>query len=342
MTSRLKIASINIGGITSVERRQILLNFCRDGNLDIVGLQEVAFHSCPIIESCYHLLANVGPNKNGTAILIKHGLEYSRLLLEPDGRLISIDVKCFTFINIYAPSGKQAKNERNTFLRQTVPAYSVTARLPFVLMGDFNCVDDIQDRANTHDHQSVQTTLTCNLDHPNRSRSSAGLWKLNTLIFSEEGYQKYVTNFIQESANHPLRESNVANWWESVLKPGIKRISVDYSRQRARLIRQTKFSYQSCIQELAEADTFDWVAFHQLRKFSKSWEKSTLKGYGIRSRCFEGPELEEARNLQFYFTTLAAYLFITWKERSHLRFPRQEEVESLWKALRQPISLCPT
>ncbi|KZR96465.1 Uncharacterized protein APZ42_009177, partial [Daphnia magna] len=241
----------------SVERRQILLNFCRDGNLDIVGLQEVAFHSCPIIESCYHLLANVGPNKNGTAILINHGLEYSRLLLEPDGRLISIDVKCFTFINIYAPSGKQAKNERNTFLRQTVPAYSVTARLPFVLMGDFNCVDDIQDRANTQslpipsnvvsyalkemvtgfdlvdiwkklnhsepghtfhyhsgssrldriyriyasqsfadkflnislqslsisDHQSVQTTLTCNLDHPNRSRSSAGLWKLNTLIF---------------------------------------------------------------------------------------------------------------------------------------------------------------
>ncbi|KZS00596.1 Uncharacterized protein APZ42_003050, partial [Daphnia magna] len=113
-------------------------------NLDIVRLQEVAFHSCPIIESCYHLLANVGSNKKGTAILIRHGLEYSRLLLEPDGRLISIDVKCFTFTNIYDPLGKQVKNERNNFLRQTVPAYSVTTRLPFVLMGDFNCVDDIQ------------------------------------------------------------------------------------------------------------------------------------------------------------------------------------------------------
>ncbi|KZS00285.1 Uncharacterized protein APZ42_003474, partial [Daphnia magna] len=326
MTLRLKIASINNGGIRSVERRQILLNFCRDGNLDIVRLQEVAFHSCPIIEGCYHLLANVGPNRNGTAILIKNGLEYSRLLLEPDGRLIAIAVKCFTFINIYAPSGKQSKNERNTFLRQTVPAYSVTTRLPFVLMGDFNCVDDIQDRANTQslpipsnvvsyalmemvtglnlvyiwkalkhsepghtfhyhsgssrldriyasrsfadkflnisfqslsisDQQSVQSTFTCNLDLPNRSRFSAGLWKLNTLILSEEGYQKYVINFIQESANHPLRESNVANWWESVLKPGIKRNSVDYSRQRARLIRETKFLYQSCIQEMAEADT---------------------------------------------------------------------------------------
>ncbi|KZR95723.1 Uncharacterized protein APZ42_010353, partial [Daphnia magna] len=133
------------------------------------------------------------------------------------------------------------------------------------------------------DHQSVQSTFTCNLDLPHRTRSPAGLWKLNTSILSEEGYQNYVKNFIHESANHPLRESNVSNWWESVLKPGIKRISVDYSKQRARMIRETKFFYQSCIQEMAEADTFDWVAFHQLRKFSKSWEESTLKGYGIRS-----------------------------------------------------------
>ncbi|KZS07400.1 Uncharacterized protein APZ42_028944 [Daphnia magna] len=102
-----------------------------------------------------------------------------------------------------------------------------------------------------------------------RTRSPAGLWKLNTSILSEEGYQNYVQNFIRESANHPLRESNVLNWWESVLN-------------------------QSCIQEMAEADTFDWVAFHQLRKFSKFWEESTLKGYGIRSRCFEGQEVEEA------------------------------------------------
>jgi hypothetical protein len=42
---------------------------------------------------------------------------------------------------------------------------------------------------------------------------------------------------------------------------------------------------------MAEADTIDWVAFHQLRKFSKSWEKSTVKGYGIFSRCFDGPEV---------------------------------------------------
>lgn len=149
MTLDIKIASINIGGIKSAERRQILFNFCRDGNFDVVGLQEVAFHSCPIIESCYYFLSNVGPNKNGTAFLVKHGLDHSRLILDPDGRLISIDFNSFTVINIYVPSGKQAKEERNNFLRHTFPAYASTTRLPLVLIGDFNCVDDIQDRKQT-------------------------------------------------------------------------------------------------------------------------------------------------------------------------------------------------
>jgi len=89
--TELKVASINTGGLKSVERRQLLFNFCRDGDFDIVGLQEVAFHACPIIESRYHLFTNLCPNKNGTVILLRHGLNHSRILLDPDGRLISID-----------------------------------------------------------------------------------------------------------------------------------------------------------------------------------------------------------------------------------------------------------
>jgi exonuclease III len=90
------------------------------------------------------------PNKNGTAILLKHGLNHSLILIDPDGRLVSIDLQSFTFINIYAPSGQNEKEERNNFLRRTVPAYALTFRLPLVLVGDLNCVDDvIQDRSQT-------------------------------------------------------------------------------------------------------------------------------------------------------------------------------------------------
>ncbi|KZR99249.1 Uncharacterized protein APZ42_004955 [Daphnia magna] len=207
-------------------------------------------------------------------------MEYSRLLLEPDGRLISIDVKCFTFINIYAPSGKQAKNERNNFLCQTVPAYSVATRLPFVLMGDFNRVDDIQDRANipplpvpcsvvSYASKEMVTGLdlvdiwkklnhckpghtfhyhsgSSRLDRIYASRSFADKFlniSLQSLSISDHQRRlsEIRTNFIQESASHLLREKHVANWWESVLKPGIKRISVDYSRKKAIHIRETKF-----------------------------------------------------------------------------------------------------
>jgi exonuclease III len=146
----LDVVSINIGGLKSIERRQLLFNFCRDGDFGVVGLQEVAFHICPIIESRYHLFTNLGPNKNGTAILLKHGLNHSRLLLDPDGRVISIYLRLsFTFINIYAPSGDQAKDERDNFLRCTIPAYALNSRLPLVLISDFNCVDDIQDITKT-------------------------------------------------------------------------------------------------------------------------------------------------------------------------------------------------
>lgn len=37
------MVSINIGGINLVERSQILYNFFKNGKLDIVGLQDVAF-----------------------------------------------------------------------------------------------------------------------------------------------------------------------------------------------------------------------------------------------------------------------------------------------------------
>jgi exonuclease III len=148
--TNLRVAPINTGGLKSVKRWKLLFNFCRDGDFDIVGLQEVPFHSCPIIESLYHLFSNMGPNKNWTAILLKHGLNHSRLLIDPDGRLVSIELQSFTFINIHAPSGQNAKEEWNNFLIRTAPAYALTFRLPLVLVGDLNCVDDvIQDRSQT-------------------------------------------------------------------------------------------------------------------------------------------------------------------------------------------------
>ncbi|EFX64047.1 hypothetical protein DAPPUDRAFT_334649 [Daphnia pulex] len=69
----MKIATINIARISSEERLILLLNYCLTQKFDVVGLQEVAFASCPILENHFQLFAAPGPNKAGTAILVaKH------------------------------------------------------------------------------------------------------------------------------------------------------------------------------------------------------------------------------------------------------------------------------
>jgi exonuclease III len=143
----LKVASINIRALKSVDRVKHLLDFCLENEFDVVALQEVTFYECSLLKQYYTLLSNIGPRRLGTAMLLRKGITFSRELLEPEGRLISIDVGSVTMINVYAPSGTQVKEERNEFFRKTVPAYALTSKLPVILMGDFNCVEFTTDRS---------------------------------------------------------------------------------------------------------------------------------------------------------------------------------------------------
>ncbi|KAI9550784.1 hypothetical protein GHT06_007138 [Daphnia sinensis] len=243
--------------------------------------------------------------------LVKHGLDHSRLLLDPDGRLMSIDLNSFTVINIYAPSGKQAKEERNNFLRRTIPAYASTTRLPLVLIGDFNCVDDIQDRKQTKSQSCPSKIINLALKEMIEGLELIDIWK--KLKKTEPGHTFHHhggssrldriyaidTVFLYMQSQHPS-SCKIYCWlmenecFDLCPETGIRRIAIAYCKQRAKRIRETKLFYQSCMQEMSQADTFDWVAFQELRNYSKSWEESTLKGFGVRSRCFEGEENEDA------------------------------------------------
>lgn len=112
MTHTIKIASVNISGVGSEERRQLLLNFCTDNRYDIVGLQEVSFSSCQILEAQYRLVANPGPKINRTALLVKEDFPITNIRLSASGRITSAKVCDFTFVTIYAPSGTLCKVKR--------------------------------------------------------------------------------------------------------------------------------------------------------------------------------------------------------------------------------------
>ncbi len=361
----LRVASINISGIRSIERRRLLLQFCLEGNLDLVALQEVTFHECSVLGGHYNVLSNVGPRRRGTAVLIRKGIHFSRELLDPDGRLISIDVGSFTFINIYAPSGLIAREERNIFLRQTIPAYAVSTNLPLLLVGDFNCVNEALDRSTPNprpspsritnlalremisglelvdiwkklkpgepghtfhhsngscridrvfssrnnsehvrniqlkplsisDHLSLECTILHSGTIPRSRFKNKNLWKLNTAVLSEDEFKIRITSFIESSLNHPLRENDCVKWWENIFKPGVKRVAISYCKERANLIRNTKLFYQTCILDIVNTEPLDWIAFKELRSYSKSWEESLLQGFGVRSHSFEGPDVEKA------------------------------------------------
>lgn len=143
---KIKIASINTSGVVSTERRKLLLNFCKSNEYDVIGLQEVSFDTCPIIEEYYRLIANTGPKMNGTAILIKRDLPISNIALSANGRITSVQIQDFTFVTVYAPSGTLYKAERSSFFRVEIPTHVANIRTPMIMTGDFNAVDEIKDR----------------------------------------------------------------------------------------------------------------------------------------------------------------------------------------------------
>lgn len=325
----MKFASLNIRGIRAPDKVSLLLQLCLiDGGFDVVALQEVTFDSCQTLEQHFHLVSNIGPRRLGTAMLVRKGVEFKNPLLDPDGRLIAIDVGPITLINIYAPSGTRCKEERNEFFRKTVPAYAVSTKLPLILMGDFNSVETLSDRSqvnvptnpsrrlnralsemvgslevvdiwtklrqNEPGHTFYQAqgssridrayfsreiTNACNhvditpisfSDHwclhfsignietpPRGPTNKAGLWKLNTAVLNEEAYVSTIASFINRAVYHPLRQTNVLGWWEKVFKQGVKRESIRYCKERAKLARNTKLFYQQCINDLVKAPDMD-------------------------------------------------------------------------------------
>ena len=85
MTNSVRVALINIAGIQAPNKIEVLLNYIRNQNLDIVGLQEVFFHKLPSLDPQYDFVPNI-VSKRGSVIFIIHDiypLQY-RVSFDPD------------------------------------------------------------------------------------------------------------------------------------------------------------------------------------------------------------------------------------------------------------------
>jgi exonuclease III len=143
-----KITTLNINSIECDVKKSLLKDFIQNNDLDIIFLQEVSFLNFSFIQS-HQTVLNVSERGRGTAILIRNGIEYSDIHMSECGRILSIVVNGVNLICIYAKSGSNYTQERNSFFMNDIGTHFTKRGITETIVGgDFNCVLDSADSRN--------------------------------------------------------------------------------------------------------------------------------------------------------------------------------------------------
>jgi exonuclease III len=156
-----KIATINVNGIASHTRLEMLGGFLRGHDIDIALLQEVTNDNFASIRS-YTAFVNEGSEQRGTAILSKEGLPLHNIKRLPSERGIAAMFMGIWIINIYAPSGAERRVEREQFFNSDI-TYLLPSNPDILLAGDFNCVVSLTDCTGRKNVSTALVTLITGL-----------------------------------------------------------------------------------------------------------------------------------------------------------------------------------
>jgi len=118
--STIKIAKLNINGITARTRVGMLADFIRQHDFDIIFAQEVTSTEALNVHG-YHTHLNIGASIRGTAILTRSTLHLTKINTLPSGRAIAADYTGLRLINVYAPSGTARRADREQFYTTKLP-----------------------------------------------------------------------------------------------------------------------------------------------------------------------------------------------------------------------------
>ena len=111
-----------------------------------------------------------------------------------------------------------------------------------------NTIDRVVSILNTQaaftDHLGVILELKEVITTRNREPTRS-LWKMNTSILKEEYFQENFKEFWNRISTQPSRSGDVTRWWERSFKPGLKRLTIRYCKQRA-VERREKIESLNC------------------------------------------------------------------------------------------------
>jgi exonuclease III len=167
MTDVVKIATLNINGITSRTRVGMLEEYIRRHELDIIFLQEITRTNIVNIRG-YETFDNIGTHMRGTSIVARKEFHLTNITTLLTGRAIAAEYKCIQLINIYAPSGTERRAERGHFYNMELPQLIRADHRNMVFGGDFNCIIDPVDTSGTFRNSRA----LANLIHGTRLRDT--------------------------------------------------------------------------------------------------------------------------------------------------------------------------
>ena len=106
-------------------------------------------------------------------------------------------------------------------------------------------------------------------------------WKLNREVLTEEEYIDKIKCFFKSARRLPLYQSDKCLWWDSIVKTGIKRVTIHYCRRRTQWMHETSAFYESCLTELAGGPKRDGDTLQTLKEIRSAAQKQ-------RTRLHEG------------------------------------------------------
>jgi len=149
--AHIKIATLNINGLSFPTKVVMLAEFIRFQEIDILLVQEV---TKPVLHNIhgYNTHYNIGATMRVTAIIARDNISLENVSMLPSGRAIAAKFREIWIINIYVPSGTVRKQEREKFYHNEVSYIIATAGDHILLGGDFNCILDPMDAAGGYNY----------------------------------------------------------------------------------------------------------------------------------------------------------------------------------------------
>ena len=142
-------------------------------------------------------------------------------------------------------------------------------------------------RVTFSDHACV--TASFKLPSPMNERViDKNIWKMNTTVLREQEFCQKLCIFIEAARKHPLRRSDKLKWWDEVFKLGVRKITVDYCRQRQQWKRATTRFFRTCLDEgipQGKRSPKEHRNYAQMQRSFKEWEVEQNQGVIVRYRA---------------------------------------------------------